>query len=85
MVMRSAGCIVNDFIDIDIDRKVSRTQNRALFCVLLTFLSMSISIKSFTMHPADLITIEPIKKIINKIKILLDEPFVEDAKMKLIG
>jgi len=30
-------------------------------------------------------TIEPIKKIINKIKILLDEPFVEDAKMKLIG
>ena len=46
---------------------------------------MSLSIKSFTMHPADLITIEPIKKIINKIKILLDEPFVEDAKMKLIG
>jgi hypothetical protein len=30
-------------------------------------------------------TIEPIKKIINKIKILFDEPFVEDAKMKLIG
>ena len=30
MVMRSAGCIVNDFIDKDIDRKVSRTQNRAL-------------------------------------------------------
>ena len=28
--MRSAGCIVNDFIDKDIDRKVSRTQNRAL-------------------------------------------------------
>ena len=58
---------------------------KALFCVLLTFLSMSLSIKSFTMHPADLITIEPIKKIINKIKILFDEPFVEDAKMKLIG
>ena len=46
---------------------------------------MSFSIKSFTMHPADLMTIEPIKKIINKIKILFDEPFVEDAKMKLIG
>ena len=58
---------------------------KALFCVLLTFLSMSLSIKSLTMHPADLMTIEPIKKIINKIKILFDEPFVEDAKMKLIG
>tara|TARA_B100000003_G_scaffold123334_1_gene110503 strand:- start:11 stop:151 length:141 start_codon:yes stop_codon:yes gene_type:complete len=46
---------------------------------------MSLSIKSFTMHPADLITNEPIKKNINKIKILLDELFVEDAKMKLIG
>ena len=58
---------------------------KALFCVLLTFLSMSLSIKSFTMHPADLITNEPKKKIINKIKMLLDELFVEDAKMKLIG
>ena len=58
---------------------------RALFCVLLTFLSMSLSIKSFTMHPADLITNEPKKKIINKIKMLLDELFVEDAKIKLIG
>ena len=46
---------------------------------------MSLSIKSFTMHPADLITNEPKKKIINKMKILLDELFVEDAKMKLIG
>ena len=58
---------------------------KALFCVLLTFLSMSLSIKSFTMHPADLITNEPKKKITNKIKMLLDELFVEDAKMKLIG
>ncbi len=58
---------------------------KALFCVLLTFLSISLSIKSFTMHPADLITNEPKKNIINKIKILLDRPFVEDAKMKLIG
>ena len=30
VLMRSAGCIVNDVIDKDIDRKVSRTQNRAL-------------------------------------------------------
>ena len=30
VVMRSAGCIVNDLIDKDIDKKVSRTQNRAL-------------------------------------------------------
>ena len=58
---------------------------RDLFCVLITFLSMSLSNKSFTMHPADLITTEPIKKIINKIIISLDELFVEDAKMKLIG
>ena len=58
---------------------------KALFFVLLTFLSMSLSIKSFIMHPEDLITTEPIKKTINKIKMLSDKPFVEDAKMKLIG
>jgi len=28
--MRSAGCIINDFIDKDIDKKVSRTKGRAL-------------------------------------------------------
>ena len=30
VVMRSAGCIVNDLIDEDIDKKVKRTKNRAL-------------------------------------------------------
>ena len=30
IIMRSAGCIVNDLIDTDIDKKVFRTKNRAL-------------------------------------------------------
>jgi 4-hydroxybenzoate polyprenyltransferase len=30
IVMRSAGCVVNDYADRDIDRHVSRTQNRPL-------------------------------------------------------
>jgi 4-hydroxybenzoate polyprenyltransferase len=30
IVMRSAGCIINDYADRDIDRHVSRTQNRPL-------------------------------------------------------
>jgi 4-hydroxybenzoate polyprenyltransferase len=47
-VMRSAGCVINDILDREFDRKVSRTQNRPLasgviaswqawllFCVLL--------------------------------------------------
>lgn len=29
-LMRSAGCIINDLIDIDVDNKVSRTKDRAL-------------------------------------------------------
>jgi 4-hydroxybenzoate polyprenyltransferase len=29
-VMRSAGCIINDFVDLKIDGKVCRTKNRAL-------------------------------------------------------
>ncbi|WP_010300126.1 4-hydroxybenzoate octaprenyltransferase [Candidatus Odyssella thessalonicensis] len=29
-VMRAAGCIINDYCDIDIDQKVQRTQNRPL-------------------------------------------------------
>ena len=28
--MRSAGCIVNDIVDKDIDKKVQRTKNRPL-------------------------------------------------------
>lgn len=30
ILMRSAGCVINDFADIDIDRHVTRTQNRPL-------------------------------------------------------
>jgi|TARA_B100000780_G_scaffold275236_1_gene241512 4-hydroxybenzoate polyprenyltransferase len=30
VLMRSAGCIVNDILDIDFDKKVSRTRNRPL-------------------------------------------------------
>ena len=37
-----------------------------LWDVLDTFLSRSLSKKSFMIHPADLITIDPIAKIINK-------------------
>ena len=39
IVMRSAGCIINDLLDRDIDNKVHRTQNRPL-------VSNSLSIKS---------------------------------------
>ena len=28
VVMRAAGCIVNDYLDRDLDRHVTRTQNR---------------------------------------------------------
>ena len=36
VLMRSAGCIVNDIIDRDIDRQVQRTKNRALACNLIS-------------------------------------------------
>ena len=39
LVMRSAGCIINDLLDRDIDNKVRRTQNRPL-------VSNSLSIKN---------------------------------------
>ena len=39
IVMRSAGCIINDLLDRDIDKKVRRTQNRPL-------VSNSLSIKN---------------------------------------
>jgi 4-hydroxybenzoate polyprenyltransferase len=32
VLMRSAGCIVNDVVDKDLDRKVQRTKNRPLAC-----------------------------------------------------
>ena len=30
LLMRSAGCVINDFTDVEIDRHVTRTQNRPL-------------------------------------------------------
>tara|TARA_B100000767_G_scaffold121316_1_gene115666 strand:+ start:414 stop:1271 length:858 start_codon:yes stop_codon:yes gene_type:complete len=36
ILMRSAGCIVNDIVDIDIDKKVQRTKNRPLACNLIS-------------------------------------------------
>jgi len=56
-LMRSAGCIINDFIDINLDRKIERTSQRALtsnkisileavlFLLLLLFLSFLILLK----------------------------------------
>ena len=32
VLMRSAGCIINDIVDKDIDKKVQRTKNRPLAC-----------------------------------------------------
>jgi 4-hydroxybenzoate polyprenyltransferase len=36
VLMRSAGCIVNDIVDKDIDKKVQRTKNRPLACNLVS-------------------------------------------------
>jgi 4-hydroxybenzoate polyprenyltransferase len=36
VLMRSAGCIVNDVVDKDIDKKVKRTKNRPLACNLIS-------------------------------------------------
>jgi len=36
ILMRSAGCIVNDIVDKDIDKKVKRTKNRPLASNLIT-------------------------------------------------
>ena len=56
LIMRSAGCIINDFFDIKFDKKVNRTQNRPLasgqisknqaliFCLALFFLGFLILI-----------------------------------------
>jgi 4-hydroxybenzoate polyprenyltransferase len=36
LLMRSAGCIFNDVVDKDIDKKVQRTKNRPLACNLIS-------------------------------------------------
>ena len=36
VLMRSAGCIVNDIVDKDIDKKVQRTKSRPLACNLVS-------------------------------------------------
>ena len=36
VLMRSAGCIVNDIVDRDIDKKIQRTKNRPLACGLVS-------------------------------------------------
>ena len=36
VLMRSAGCIVNDIVDKDLDKKVVRTKNRPLACNLIS-------------------------------------------------
>ena len=36
VLMRSAGCIVNDIVDKDIDKKVQRTKNRPIACNLIS-------------------------------------------------
>jgi 4-hydroxybenzoate polyprenyltransferase len=36
VLMRSAGCIINDIVDRDIDKKVQRTKNRPLACNLIS-------------------------------------------------
>ncbi len=36
VLMRSAGCIINDIIDKNIDKKVQRTKNRPLACNLIS-------------------------------------------------
>lgn len=42
VLMRSAGCIVNDFFDRDIDKKVHRTQNRPFATDQINFIQMII-------------------------------------------
>jgi 4-hydroxybenzoate polyprenyltransferase len=36
VLMRSAGCIINDVVDKDIDKKVQRTKNRPVACNLIS-------------------------------------------------
>ena len=42
LLMRSAGCIFNDIVDKDFDKKVQRTKNRPLLCSLNFFIKIFI-------------------------------------------
>ena len=55
---------INKIIEFLIDRELD---TKGLFCVLRTLLSMSRSSRSLIIHPAERMTIDPIKKIINKL------------------
>ena len=46
VLMRSAGCIVNDIVDRDIDKKVQRTKNRPLACNMISVKLASIYVAS---------------------------------------
>ena len=48
VLMRSAGCIINDLVDIKIDRKVQRTFNRPLASNKITVLESFILLFFFT-------------------------------------
>ena len=51
---------------------------RGLFFVLITFLSISLSIISFIVHPAPLITIDPTKKSKNNlIEVSCETEFIQ--------
>ena len=65
ILMRSAGCIVNDIVDKDIDKKVQRTKNRPLACNLIS-VKLSLVYTSILCGLAFLILIQ-----FNKLTIIL--------------
>ena len=36
VITRSAGCVINDYFDQDFDKRVERTKDRVLACLLYT-------------------------------------------------
>ena len=57
--------VIKQIIDFFIDRELD---TRGLVWVLWTLISISRSRRSFMIHPADRITIDPTKNIINKLR-----------------
>tara|TARA_B110000977_G_C10925381_1_gene434845 strand:+ start:53 stop:910 length:858 start_codon:yes stop_codon:yes gene_type:complete len=63
VLMRSAGCIVNDVVDKDIDKKVQRTRNRPLACdmisvkLALTYVTILCAVAFLILIQFNLITI----------------------------